>query len=883
MASPFIPPLDPNPSSPSSKQRRRNAALSCAECRRLKLRCSRVFPCASCVKKGCAAICPKGSLTTGKGNRFILANTEVLHDKIGILSNRVRQLEDALAEAHAAYNNERHPLLSDELLQIKRPLERESRNEMPSPPEAETAEAIDAVGSLSISDNGRTNFYGQTANSYYLLQNEVGSEEEDDVMSPTSVELPMPNSLPWRSHAFPFASNVAGNIEDVRAMLLNSLPDANTIRRQLDIYWRHASWMYTPIEQGDFYGSIYSRVFEPDAGPDHDRIQSHRIAVVYMMLAIGALLDLDAPPHSYDASHYYQLGRAALSVDPIFEEQSIPAIQALLLMSHYMFLSDIDGPRWALMGLVVKLAHSCGLHRDSGRWNLGPEETYRRRSLFWEIYTYDSWQSLTYGRPPSFSVLHIDTQMPQESTRDESGEEDMSFQLWKYRFSSQCMSVVHDQVFGARTPNYKVLQQLDRKVRDFYTPPSLQVPGFGGPMADPEGVPVYLTLQRYVGFAIREMTLFYMHRGFFARAIEDSPEDPLGSKYAPSVLAVYNSACSFVGLIKSLFSQQPVLTERMWFLFTHVFSCAIVLGSIPIKCPKMALARSALLHLDSALRLFEEVSQNSRAIKVLPVLRKQRERAIATMSELQARKDIQSPRMTPEYEGDVKREDEELATLGGKTRLVPRKASSSTASSPTTASASPRSSPAVSNILPSLSYASQLSTPPQANALPLSTPTVQANQQAAWQPYEYHHNNNNHHHYPQHTTPQPVAQAHHGHTHSQTQVSQAHNHLPMEHHTHPGHRVGYHPTQYWQHQQTAEYPYNGMHGGQSATYMPTSPGSMGFDYAASLRAESYLAAVQPPSIAPQQSSRGMQVNSDYSPGTDPNVAWNDLVAQFNHV
>jgi hypothetical protein len=48
-----------------------------------------------------------------------------------------------------------------------------------------------------------------------------------------------------------------------------------------------------------------------------------------MMLAIGALLDLDAPPHSYDASHYYQLGRAALSVDSMFEEQSIPAIQAL--------------------------------------------------------------------------------------------------------------------------------------------------------------------------------------------------------------------------------------------------------------------------------------------------------------------------------------------------------------------------------------------------------------------------------------------------------------------------------------------------------------------------------------------------------------------------
>jgi hypothetical protein len=81
-------------------------------------------------------------------HRFILANTEVLHDKIGTLSNRVRQLEDALAEAYAMYNSERHPLLSDDLLQIKRPLERESRNELPSLPEADTAEAIDAVGSL---------------------------------------------------------------------------------------------------------------------------------------------------------------------------------------------------------------------------------------------------------------------------------------------------------------------------------------------------------------------------------------------------------------------------------------------------------------------------------------------------------------------------------------------------------------------------------------------------------------------------------------------------------------------------------------------------------------------------------------------------------------
>lgn len=247
------------------------------------------------------------------------------------------------------------------------------------------------------------------------------------------------------------------------------------------------------------------------------------------------------------------------------------------------------------------------------------------------------------------------------------------------------------------------------------------------------------------------------------------------------------------------------------------------------------------------------------------------------MAELQTRKDPQSPRMTPDYEGDVKREDEELATLGGKTRLVPRKASSSTASSPTTASASPRSSPAVSNILPALSYASQLSTPPQANALPLAVTPLQPNQPVVLQRHEYHPQLP----LPHYQPPQPITQPHY--THTQPQAPQTHNHLSMEHQAHLGPSRGYNYTQYWQQQQAAEYQYNGMHGGPSTAFMPASPGSMGFDYAASLRAESYMSPSHGPAMPPQHASQAMQVNSDYSPGTDPNMAWHDLVAQFNHV
>lgn len=33
--------------------------------------CDRVFPCQSCCKRGCAEICPDGSLTGGKGSRCV--------------------------------------------------------------------------------------------------------------------------------------------------------------------------------------------------------------------------------------------------------------------------------------------------------------------------------------------------------------------------------------------------------------------------------------------------------------------------------------------------------------------------------------------------------------------------------------------------------------------------------------------------------------------------------------------------------------------------------------------------------------------------------------------------------------------------------------------
>ncbi|KAF8627682.1 hypothetical protein AX15_004301 [Amanita polypyramis BW_CC] len=664
------------------RTRRRGIVLSCAECRRLKLKCSRDFPCNNCVKKGCAAICPAGSLTTGRGNRFVLANTEVLHDKINELANRVRQLEDALEASHSLHSLEPHPLLTDDLLRIKRPLERDRADYVPVKEErAEGTDTIDALGSLSISQNGRANFFGQTANSWYLLKNEDGSSEEEE--SPDSESL-MPSDAAWLQHAFPFATVVTSMAESQRLELLEALPPKSYGKALCDIYFRHAAWMYTPISENEFYGTVFEPIYQHDKALSNTTA-SHRLAVLYMVLALGTLLDLNRPPHSPDAMHYYQLGRAALALESVLEEQSISAVRALLLLCHFMFLSEMGPPRWVVMGIVVKLAMSIGLHRDSGRWNLSLEETQKRRELFYEIFTYDYWQCLTFGRPPSFSLIHVDCEFPFDVTEDEKGHPETTFRAWKHRFTAQCMTQVMDEAFSAKSPRYKIIQKLDKRVRNWYVPPILRTPSYEGVRNDKESdqPSLELTMQRFTTFAIKEMTLFYMHRGFFARALEDNPTDPMASKYAESVLAAYRGACTFVGVIEGLFNQHQALLERMWFFFTHLFSCAIVLGTIAAK-PQLSVAPSAVVYLESAYNLFSRVSDSSRKAKILPILQNLREKAHSSQI------NIKHPH-PPEGNG-IKVDMDGIYALGGITRLVARKSTSPTSSQ--TGSISPVSQPA---------------------------------------------------------------------------------------------------------------------------------------------------------------------------------------------
>jgi len=164
----------------------------------------------------------------------------------------------------------------------------------------------------------------------------------------------MPADVLWLNYAFPFTSTLSKTADGVRGSIIGLLPGSSHARKFCEIYYRHAAWMYvmcrlfvyplsgtcgaltfsrryTPIPETEFYETIFRPVYDPDAAY-HEPIGSHSLAVLYMILALGTLLDLERPAHSPESTQYYQLGRAALTLDSVLEEQSIPGLQALVSM-----------------------------------------------------------------------------------------------------------------------------------------------------------------------------------------------------------------------------------------------------------------------------------------------------------------------------------------------------------------------------------------------------------------------------------------------------------------------------------------------------------------------------------------------------------------------
>ncbi|TFK23392.1 hypothetical protein FA15DRAFT_670505 [Coprinopsis marcescibilis] len=432
-----------------------------------------------------------------------------------------------------------------------------------------------------------------------------------------------PEGVVWRDHDRKLA---------LREYIRNQLP----ARREAEYLWEHAKkhalWQYNPHPSPTFFTNLVHHVYSSHL----QQICPRRLALLFMILAVGCHVDIDerrvtsyhgstpqAELENPRAEHYHQLARASLCEIPIMDDTNVDVVLALFWEIWYLLVfSDrkkAAGYAWGIMGLTAKLAQSIGLHRNSGKSKVIPEEVEKRRALFWELAYLDARLSLSLGRPPSLAINHIDCQRP-SYTPDEGvdiRESSHHFQEWKHSCYVEYLSPVLEAISKPATNlEYSTVIELDRRIRDSPIPDILKTWDYDRPRTAG-----FVMQQASVSTSL-EAVLLQLHRGFFTRALSGFDEAfNRKHRYAPSVVAVFLSASRMIASIQDLYKREPEITSRILGFWSNAFSSAVALCMLISRAPFTCVSPAALQELERVRILFRTAKDTSpRAMQVLPIL-----------------------------------------------------------------------------------------------------------------------------------------------------------------------------------------------------------------------------------------------------------------------
>ncbi|KIS00216.1 hypothetical protein L804_02865 [Cryptococcus deuterogattii 2001/935-1] len=574
-------------------------------------------------------------------------------------------------------------------------------------------------GTLVLGKSGRSRYLGPTAGTEWLKNQEVGGigmETPSNSRSPvdtTSSGLGGPaggrggrggeeDVYHGREsggascdpvYSFPFNESEISTVEE----LFERLPPRADAEVLIDSYYRYFAWNHDPAPRRTFqpiFDRVYASILQPR--PENS-VHLQQLALVYMLLAMGTVHNIELPPHDESAEEYLTLAQAALTKGNFMNHATIAGLQTLVTMAHY-YLETESGRNgdsaWPLWGLAMSLVVAMGLHRDGARWNLPDDVVQERRQVFWECHTIEVFQANCFSRPNALVPRYIDTAFPSpnpaEIAMGGKGWPTLKFEL------CQISSQVLDAGMTVHFQSYDSIQKLYSQLCEF----ELNVPydlrcrsallALPSVYPDPEMARrnspeisrhnLHRTLQQFtLSLNISENILF-LQRPYFVMAMHDEPADPTRSVYGHSYLAVVERCNVIIQVVSDLYRLHPTIISRQWFFWYHLFTAAVCLGTLILKNPQSALATFALSQIEQAIHVYSVLIKQNNSPSMV-----QNHDWLLRLQQRGARKIAQAAGMGGVNlssgvgsgggggEGDAGgQEEEDRELLGWKTRLIER-------------------------------------------------------------------------------------------------------------------------------------------------------------------------------------------------------------------
>ncbi|KAF7364349.1 Zn(2)-C6 fungal-type domain-containing protein [Mycena sanguinolenta] len=557
---------------------------ACAECQRLKLRCDKKGPpCGSCVHRRCDSICPAGTLiSSGRGKRSVMSHVPELHSVITEMGERIRQLQEALIIVGVPVQKQKIFLATD-------------FNHLS---ETTPAQKRDILGSLSVNRHGEAVYFGPTAGC--ATETNSDNDRQDGSLLFTAV-----------TESFPFSDqNLNWDVDQALDQLFAHLPLEQRAWHLCDIYYRNGGWTGMPVLQSqtiELLSLIYHNIGTEDDG--QGSATAHQMAVLFLVFALGALVDLDLPAYNTEADQYFNLASAAMSITSVLEDSTVETVQALTLFACYL---GHGGPRfsmngaWTMISLASQISKKLGLHREGFGSNLPSKLSTRCRALFWETYSIETIYGLSVGRPTGTLLSEVTCPFPP----DEVEETEPFVKLFpgyfhaRWGYTKNVSAPIMEGFTTASKPSYRSVLEIDQKIRKYIHSCSCE----RFPYVVNEAPSAYA--QRHLISLLSKLHIMHLHIGSFVEAMRDRPDNPFASAYTHSFSAAYMTAMGAIEANKRNFSAHPGLFKRWWPTRESLFNAAFIVGIFATRypTPKPRLP-STLLGLFTAVDLVEKIME----------------------------------------------------------------------------------------------------------------------------------------------------------------------------------------------------------------------------------------------------------------------------------
>ncbi|KAI1498884.1 putative C6 transcription factor [Biscogniauxia marginata] len=196
--------------------------------------------------------------------------------------------------------------------------------------------------------------------------------------------------------------------QPISAILRSRFPNPQLINSLLEDYFDAVHWFSLVIYEPRFRQRL-SSIADGYAYPSDESFLT-LLSMILCMAAWYRSKRTNQDDSKEWSSDLLQIVESRLV--QLMDQRSIAAVQTCILLGSHHVYHGRPNLSFALLGATIKISQAMGLHRKVEGGD--PHENEERKRVWWTVYTWDRFASISYGRPLSINDEDFTVGMPAE-------------------------------------------------------------------------------------------------------------------------------------------------------------------------------------------------------------------------------------------------------------------------------------------------------------------------------------------------------------------------------------------------------------------------------------------------------------------------------------